>query len=90
MRRWKYRIALKKEWKAAKNGEMDVEVLTKEIGKKIRVLLADNPTLNGMFIDGVTSTLESFSGDDLDEFDDIFDNLYNWADVHDVWVETVL
>ena len=90
MRRWRYRIALKKAWKAAKNGELSTEELAKTAGRRIRYLLTTNPKLDCTLIDDIAFDLENFSGDDTEEFDYTWDRLYNWADHHDVWVETVL
>ena len=90
MRKWRYRIRLKSEWKAAKDGEWSTEKLATTAGRKIRRLLTLNPKLESVVIDDIAFDLENFTGDDVEEFDYTWDRLYDWADIHDVWVETVL
>ena len=88
MTRWRYRLELKDSWTLYKNGKSSVQDVAGDVVKALQEIhLHNDPNLNNL--------REQFStlADDPDvtesEFDDLLDDLYDWADLdHTCWIAT--
>lgn len=83
MAQWRSRIELQPEWDATKNGSMIVNQLATVIAKKIK----ETKPLNQIYLESRRLWLmEQFeeigerSNLDVEEFDDLMEELYNWGD----------
>jgi len=88
--RWQYRIKLKPSWQACKKDEISVEELAHRVASEVFRLLAKHPELSGRNIENIAICFAAFVGHDVNAFDYHMNRLYDWADQHAVWVETVL
>ena len=78
MANWKYRLELKEDWQAAKAGELQPHELAQNIiakAEKLPTYETDDALLDIM-IDFDFITEEST----WDDFDDVLEQLYDWAD----------
>ena len=80
MANWKYRLELKEDWAAAKDGALQPHELAQRIAEKARALSiyeADDE------LQGIVTDFQYVSEDSkatFDDFDDVMELLYNWAD----------
>lgn len=79
MARWKYTLRIKEEWNACKEGTISISELVKVIIEKLKALHIKND----YELENILDDFEIFAEDDSedrDEFDDIWERLYDWAD----------
>jgi hypothetical protein len=79
MARWKHTLRIKEEWNACKEGAISVTELTQVIIKKLKDLSIEND----YELEDILDEFQIFVDDDSqdkDEFDDIWERLYDWAD----------
>lgn len=84
MIRWNYTLNIKEEWEQAKNDEISVQELAKIIAEKTKKF-----KLEDFDKDDLIFELEEFSKDDSldkDDFDELWNQYYDWADSRRVWV----
>jgi len=80
MSKWVNRLDLKDLWKAEDEGKLTIQELGKQVARRIRKMpcyskyeeLAD-----------IASDFETYLDDnDIEEFDRVLEQLYNWADTY--------
>lgn len=79
MSQWKYTLKIKDGWQAKKEGTLSLENLIKSIIKKLKQLNIKNDSE----LEDIIETFELAIEDDditVDEFDEIWETLYDWAD----------
>lgn len=82
MAQWHSRIELQPEWNATKNGSMTVSQLATVIAKRLK----ETKPLTQTYLESRRLWLiEQFeemgeSDSDVEEFDDLMEELYNWGD----------
>lgn len=77
MANWKYKLNIKDEWQQSKAGKLDYNSLAKIIATKLDKFGTDDDDLT----DIIVRFLEyADNGDDVEEFDDIMEQLYDWGD----------
>lgn len=84
MANWQNRLELKDLWKHHEEGTKTVQEIAKEIAKRLEKLqkkLEKSKELKeyGYELDDIIATFE-FCNEDVEEFDQCLDDLYNWAD----------
>ena len=86
MPNWKHTIDIKETFKKCKNEDYPCYHLAGEIVEKLNKL--PKPFKNEQ-LQEIIENLEEFhkeKNEDVEEFDDIFDELYNWADFYRLWI----
>lgn len=80
MANWKHTLEIKDEWQATKAGEMTIAQFATVAAEKIKALPVFGA--DGQ-IEDIVENLELLAADadpDVEEFDGIWNELYNWAD----------
>ena len=76
MANWKYRLELANEWQQAKTSKLTPKHLGSLVAQKARKLTAIDPVLWS-----IAAEFEKLSEDaTFDDFDDVLEQLYDWAD----------
>lgn len=77
MANWKYKLDIKDEWKACKNGDITCKDLIPVIVNKLKAL-----NIHDSELENIIDDFEILAEDEVDpdEFDCIWNDLYNWAD----------
>lgn len=77
MAKWKYRLELKDLWKAREKKEISIKELGKKVAERIKqsVFYKKNETALWEIVDNFSHMEE-----DIELFDEILDDLYDWAD----------
>lgn len=84
MIRWNYTLNIKEEWRQAKNDEISVQELAKIIAAKTKKFKLEDFDKEDLIFE-----FEEFSKDDSldkDDFDELWNQYYDWADSRRVWV----
>ena len=81
---WVAKVNIKDEWQKARAGEISVHELVRILAPKFRGLVRTDGELEDL-IDEMEA-LDSEST--LDDFDDVWDRIYDWADSNHVWIAT--
>ena len=72
---WKETIDIAQDWQRCKQGEISISELV--------------PIIVAKFHGVPKYLLDQLSGiSDPDEFDDVWEQIYDWADAHRVWIAT--
>lgn len=91
---WKHTIDIKEAWAKAFEQQMSIKDLVKAIEDKTRSVLPTNlfeeakqffDQMNALPLKCDLSEVEDF---DPDEFDEVMDQLYGWANERRVWIRT--
>lgn len=94
--KWRYRINIGEIWERARDKEITIQELAKYIVKEFKLRLGSafgEDTEFGDIIDNLESIAEdrTENQEDLMEmFDDIWGEVYAWADKNRVWISTTL
>jgi len=86
MTNWIETLEVKEDWKLAEKDAITVQEFVKRTLPKLKSLKSRDNILSR-----IITELELFAGDDDldgDDFDEIWEKLYNWADYHKVWIRT--
>lgn len=78
MSQWMNRLDLKDLWKKHRNDEITIEEIGKEIAKRIRKLKCYKTQEETL--EEIALNFENISDNDVEEFDGILSDLYDWAD----------
>ena len=79
MSQWKYTLHIKNEWKACKEGMMNIKDLALSVIKKLQAFKIEDD----FELDDIIEELQFFTTQeeqDVNEFDNIWSRLYDWAD----------
>ncbi len=79
MANWKYRLELKDLWKAKNEEKISISELAKEVAKRIEKADFFSIKSNEQALRQIIMDFEDCS-DDVEEFDSILEQLYDWAD----------
>ena len=85
MAQWFHTLNIKEEWHQAKNNEITVQQLSEIIVKKLKKIKIDSFEKDDLIMEFI-----EFSEDkslDKDDFDDLWNEFYDWADSNRVWVK---
>ena len=80
MANWKYTLNVKNEWQATKAGDMTLQAFTAFVAGRIKEM---PPYDNDAELEDIVTELESIAEDseaNVEWFDHVWNNLYNWAD----------
>ena len=93
MRRWRYKVRLIDIWNCAKKGELTAAQVGLAVARRIKSTLPAleyRHDVRGGELAHILNNLESLhSQATLDEFDDILDDLYDWANWEQkCWIQT--
>lgn len=86
MTQWIETLEVKEDWKLAENDTITVHEFVKRLVPKLEAL-----KLKDIVLSKIIDEFEMFLKDennDEDDFDEIWEQLYNWCDYHRVWVRT--
>jgi len=84
MKKWKYRLELKDLWDKRNGGEITIQQMGKEISKRIKNLPCYKQEEDLEIISDDFEFIE-----DIDNFDNVLEQLYNWADYDKkCWIKT--
>lgn len=89
---WQFRLNIKPEWAKAKDGKITVQELAKVIAAKLDKIDFGNDDAN-YESETLVEQFEEISRDETagrDEFDDVMEELYDFADASALWVSTVI
>ena len=78
MSKWKYRLDVKDAWKAAEEGNLEINELASMVANRLKSFKVDDSVLKSL-IARFESLAISPSLTESD-FDPVWDDLYNWAD----------
>lgn len=81
---WRYRIELADLWKKFEAEEIDIEVICKKTAERIKKSLI--PAFLRVELEPICDQLQHT--DDVEDFDQIMEELYEFADQNKIWVET--
>lgn len=96
MGKWNYQLQVKdlfQPFKESEDGDIPVKDIAAKIAERMQVLYKHmekrEPSANGMLseLDDFITELKDFPGD-LSDFNQLWDNVYDWADENRVWVAT--
>ena len=79
MANWVHKLNIKTEWQACKVGQLSLKDLSLAIIQKLAALGIDDD----MDLDCIIEDFRAFAGQHgqtVDEFDEIWEQLYDWAD----------
>lgn len=91
MKIWDYTLKIQDEWKQALNNQITVQKLAEVIEKKLEAI--DFGAEDNYRRDQLVEEFSRFSEDetgDKDDFDEIFAELYDFADEVHLWVQTII
>jgi hypothetical protein len=90
MANWVATLNIKDIWQQAKNNEITMVELSKEIAKRIKHKFNMKDNWEGMDdeLSFILDKLEEFNSNDKNLFDEVFERFYNWADINRIWIET--
>lgn len=87
MAKWKATLDIREDWQAAEREQISVQVLCErlipkleDIGRKLNDNLSDFITELQEIVDDPNA--------EFDDFDEVLEDLYDWADDNRVWVES--
>lgn len=79
MAQWKYTLSIKDEWNACKEERISLRELIQTILTKLQAFkIEDDAELENLLDD--FEMLAEDGEPDVEEFDNLWDSLYNWAD----------
>ena len=81
---WLYRVNIRDEWEAAKDGKLPLPELGCIIADRVKAVYQEPDDELEELID----ELEDFEGD-CDDFDNVMDRLWDWADDRLVWIGVI-
>lgn len=91
MATWKYHLNIKTEWDATKNAELSVQELASVIADRLAAIdFGDDDNFRRDNLVEDFQVLADDEGADTDEFDALFNELYNFADEVRLWVQTII
>jgi phosphodiesterase/alkaline phosphatase D-like protein len=76
--KWTNKLDLKDLWKQREEEKIDIETLGKEVAKRIRLLPCYEKEIDTL--EEIVERFESISDNDVEEFDSILADLYDWGD----------
>jgi FMN phosphatase YigB (HAD superfamily) len=85
MPKWEKTLEVKDLWEKYENDEINIEDLSKQVAKRLETLYPGDD--RWMDIQDFIDRFECV--EDVEEFDDILDELYDWGDNgHRLWIKT--
>jgi hypothetical protein len=92
MANWIATLHIKDIWKASKNNELSVIDLAHSIATRLKLLKPTLEKIKNNFIDledldFLIDDLEMFNREDKNEFDLLWNFIYDWADRNRIWIE---
>jgi len=88
---WTYKLDVSDVWQKVKDDKMKLSDFCALVVKRIDELMPKVDILDGMLLREIRDNLDALAVDsfpDVDDFDDIWKDLYNWADRARCWVAT--
>ena len=88
---WKYRLDVRDIWGKTKDGEMSLADFCTVVVKRIDTLLESMGLLDRMWLKDIRNSIAELAVDsfpEVEDFDDIWDDLYDWANSARCWVAT--
>lgn len=88
---WNYRLDVSDHWRAVKNDAMDLSEFLPILVERLDQLLQQVGILDGIWLKEIRDRFDTLAVDtfpDVDDFDQIWNEFYNWADLARCWVAT--
>jgi hypothetical protein len=88
MSKWKKTFDVSDMWRKAKNDEITIQVLSKTVAERLEKLKKSDDY--GLEIEDFVDEFKDFSQDeslDKNDFDNIWNRFYNFADRNRIWVK---
>jgi hypothetical protein len=85
--KWKYTIDISLQHKLYQQGKLTLEELKKQVSKIF--LDAANVLDKERWIALVDFSRSFLLVEDIDEYDDVLEQVYDWADTNRVWINTL-
>ena len=93
MRDWRYKINVKKEWCDTKEDESKAFALVDKVLAEIKNIREKIEIEDVETLEHIVDELIDFKSEgiiDVDQFDDIWSELYDWCDDEGVWLSTII
>lgn len=87
MARWLHTLDIKHDWKLAEAEQIKAPELARRIVPKMRELDERMPHHGALDLANELQEIADDSTSDFDDFDEVWERVYDWADAARVWVK---